>query len=299
MVAALAALDLKQASHWFKVRVTVCPAPPTLVRPVRLLSGGGTCRWRLFVADGGRLHSCLPHLDWLKCSISKHPQPSRRPRQPISAQLSSPNTKCTAHDSLMRGTNRDRPTRQHGRPSASPPPQPHATLLRARQVLLGADLAESRFQKHSLNPTSLRPSSIYRRPDLARHPANVVLGARRPSPSFPATTHRFDDGDPRNKMSIHHVGDWPPRQAQGMALTVSTSVCWRFHYTYQSLGWGAGGRWMDGGEVDCGRAGGPPPRPAPRKPYLALRIPIHAIPSSPHRRACVWTRARSSSSSHR
>lgn len=198
MVAALAALDLKQASHWFKVRVPVCPAPPALVRPVRLFSGGGTCRWRLFVADGGHLHSCLPHLDWLKCSISKHPQPSRRPRQPISAQLSSPNTKCTAHDSLMRGTNRDRPTRQHGRPSASPP-QPHATLLRARQVLLGADLAESRFQKHSLNPTSLRPSSIYRRPDLARHPANVVLGARRPSPSFPATTHRFDDGDPRNK----------------------------------------------------------------------------------------------------
>lgn len=124
MVAALAALDLKQASHWFKVRVPVCPAPPALVRPVRLLSGGGTCRWRLFVADGGRLHSCLPHLDWLKCSISKHPQPSRRPRQPISAQLSSPNTKCTAHDSLMRGTNRDRPTRQHGRPSASPPPTP-------------------------------------------------------------------------------------------------------------------------------------------------------------------------------
>lgn len=31
MVAALAALDLKQASHWFKVRVPVCPAPPALV----------------------------------------------------------------------------------------------------------------------------------------------------------------------------------------------------------------------------------------------------------------------------
>lgn len=225
-----------------------------------------------------------------------HLQTSSAQSPTTTAHLSS--TQLTQHEMhctrQFDARHQQRPTNSATRETEriSPP------LLRARQVLLGADLAESRFQKHSLNPTSLRPSSIYRRPDLARHPANVVLGARRPSPSFPATTHRFDDGDPRNKMSIHHVGDWPPREAQGMALTVSTSVCWRFHNTYQSLGWGAGGRWMDGGEVDCGRAGGPPPRPAPRKPYLALRIPIHAIPSSPHRRACVWTRARSSSSSH-
>lgn len=94
-------------------------------------------------------------------------------------------------------------------------------------------------------------------------------------------------------MSIHHVGNWPRQAQRHGAHRVHLGLAFSQH---QSLGWGAGGRWMGGGEVDCGRAGGPPPKPASRKPYLALRIPIHAIPSSPHRRACVWTRARSSSS---
>lgn len=164
MVAALAALDLKQASHWFKVRVPVCPAPPALVRPVRLSSGGGTCRWRLFVADGGRLHLCLsPRLAEMFHLQTSSAQSPTTTAHLSSAQLTQHEMHCTRQ---FDARHQQRPTNSATReterippptPCHPPPRAPSPPWCRFGRVAFPEAFAKPNFPSSVVNLPSTGP----------------------------------------------------------------------------------------------------------------------------------------------